>query len=298
MKRRLLLITCALILLAAGSYAGWRLSRPVPDIADAVYADRSDRNVLDIYLAPEAARPAPVIMWIHGGGFEFGDKADPEGLEALRAAGFAVASINYRYSSEAVWPAQRDDVASAIRYLRTNAERFGIDPARIGVWGASAGGSLAATAGTALASDPQTRVQAVVDWFGPVDFSTMDADMAASGVSTSSTLSADSPESRLIGAPVGSRPDLARAASAVAAAGMMAEGVTPPPFLIMHGAQDPLIAAGQSRRLAAALRARGGDVELIILPDGTHGGGGFGDDAALARVVDFLTRQLRPRGGN
>lgn len=297
MKRTLLAL--GLLALLGGAALWWfalRSTVPPPDFADIAYAQTSSCQRIDIWGAPSAAGPMPVILWVHGGGFAMGDKSNPEGHAALQAAGFAVASMNYRYSSDAIWPAQRDDVAAAIRHLRSYASRYGIDPDRIGIWGASAGGHLAATAGTALASDPETRVQAVVDWFGPIDFVAMDADMAASGVSTSTTLASDSPESRLIGAAVGERPDLARAASPLNAIMTLPAGATLPPFLIMHGAQDDFIAARQSERLAAALRARGGTAELVILPDGTHGGGGFTDAAATQRVVAFFARHLRPDG--
>lgn len=298
--KRFVLAGVLLVALAGLAWLVWEASAPKPDHANRPYADRSDRQTLDVYLASPVtpanrAGAAPVILWIHGGGFAMGDKSRPPALDALRSAGFAVASMNYRYSSEAIWPAQRDDVAAAIRHLRAHAARYGIDPQRIGVWGASAGGALAAVAGSALAADPDTRVQAVVDWFGPVDFLTMDADMAASGVATSNTAGADSPESRLIGAPVGTAPALARAASAVALVAAMPDGVAPPPFLIMHGGRDPLIAAGQSRRLADAVRAKGGDVELVILPEGTHGGGAFDEPAAEQRVVRFFTSRLMPQ---
>lgn len=291
--KKLLQAAIVLAALAVGGWGYWLWSQPTPDFADVAYADRSERNVLDVYRAPQGSRPAPAIIVIHGGGFEMGSKGNPDGLEELRAAGFAVVAINYRYSSEAVWPAQRDDVADAIRHVRANAERYGIDPERLGVWGASAGGHLAATAGIMLANDPATRVQAVVDWFGPIDFALMDADMQASGNGGSQTLSADSPESRLIGASVSQQPERAARASPRVALAALGEAAILPPFLIMHGARDPLIAPRQSQRLAAAITARGGEADLVILPRGTHGGGDFAEPAATARVVAFFERTLQ-----
>ena len=139
---------------------------------------------LDLYLPPVTRAPAPVVVWIHGGAFMHGDRtALPPLLEQERLftrlplAGYAVAAIDYRLSSEAVFPAQLEDVQASVRWLRARARELGIDGARMAVWGESAGGHLAAFAGVAgrpdgteadveFAAQP-TNVSAVVDWYGP-----------------------------------------------------------------------------------------------------------------------------------
>jgi acetyl esterase/lipase len=258
---------------------------------DVRYADRSDRNVLDVYLPAGATNP-PLVVWIHGGAFKMGDKRNPEGLNALLDAGFAVASINYRLSTEARWPAQWEDLRDAFAFLRVNAGKFGYDGSRMASFGASAGGHLSALAGIALADDPRTRLAGSVVWFPPIDFSTMDEDMERTGVPrrTGRNDAADSPESALIGAPVQENPSLARAASPLAYLEKLPAGTGLPAFLIMHGARDPLIARGQSGRLFSALLARPEirTVEYVLLPEAGHGSGDFKKPETLARVMSFL----------
>lgn len=247
------------------------------------------RHVLDLEL-PDAANP-PLVVFIHGGAFFVGDKTDGAAERAaLLAAGFAVASVCYRFSSDAIWPAQLDDLCAAFAFLR----RYpgGYDARRIASFGPSAGGHLSASIGIALSIDPSTRLAASVIWFPPVDFPTMDEDMAATGMerATGRNDGPDSPESRLIGATVADNPGLARAAGPIARLAELPPGAVLPDMLIMHGAKDPYIAAAQSRRLHTALAAHGTAprLELDILPEGTHGGGSFAEPQTMLRVVAFL----------
>jgi acetyl esterase/lipase len=159
------------------------------------------------------------VVFIHGGAFFMGDKSDGQReRDCLFLAGFAVASINYRYSSEAIWPAQLEDLKSAFAWLRAHAEDYGYDGQRMASFGPSAGGHLSASIGIALAADQATAIDASVVWFPPVDFPAMDGDILATGISraTGRNDAPDSPESRLIGAHVAQHPDLARAAGPVA----------------------------------------------------------------------------------
>jgi acetyl esterase/lipase len=257
------------------------------------YAGRSDRNVLDITLPDGPTRP-PLVVFIHGGAFFMGDKADCERERAhLLAAGFAVASVNYRYSAEAIWPAQLDDLKSAFSFLRAHGVDYGYDGQRMASFGPSAGGHLSASIGLSLAADPATALDASVVWFPPVDFPTMDADIIATGVAraTGRNDGPESPESRLIGAHVAKDPDLARAAGPIARLAELPPDARLPDMLIMHGALDPYIAAAQSRRLHAAVAAHGtaSRLDLDILPDGTHGGGEFEEPQTMDRVVAFLS---------
>jgi acetyl esterase/lipase len=285
-----LLVTSALALLAACTPS------QKPDFADLRYGESSTRNVLDIYLPAGTANP-PLVLWIHGGAFKFGDKATPEGLAQFLKAGIAVASMNYRFSSEAIWPAQLEDLRSAVMFLRSNAGKYGYDGTRIASFGASAGGHLSAMAGIALAGDPATRLSAAVSWFPPVDFTMMDSDIEATGVArkTGRNDAADSPESQLVGATVAENPHKALEASPLTYIGQLPGGVVPPPFLIMHGAQDQMIGHGQSERLAEALIAKGGPqaAQFVLLPEGGHGTGDFKKPAAVAQVVEFLSAQFR-----
>ena len=264
--------------------------------ADVRYAQISPRQVLDL-VVPDATTPPPLVVFIHGGAFRMGDKSDClRERQALVDAGFAVASLNYRYATEAIWPAQLDDLRAAVAFLGTHADRFGFDATRIASFGPSAGGHLSASMGIALSATSETRLAASIVWFPPVDFPTMDADIEATGVAraTGRNDAPDSPESVLIGACVADHPALARSAGPIAQLGLLPTGAKLPAFLIMHGALDPYIAAAQARKLHAALAAHGTSprLEFDILPRGTHGGGEFEAPEAMARVVAFLNAEF------
>ena len=201
---------------------------------------------LDIYLPSTGSAPYPVIISVHGGAFLMGDKADGQLTPMLAGLerGYAVVSVNYRLSGEAKFPAAVNDVKAAIRFLRANASKYGLDPQKFAVWGGSAGGNLAAMAGTSAGvdslSDPSLgnasqsdAVQAVVDWFGPIDFATMDSQLETSGAGPANHGAADSPESQYLGAPLASVPEEVKAADP-------ATYISPddPPFLIEHGTAD------------------------------------------------------------
>jgi acetyl esterase/lipase len=259
---------------------------------DIRYSDRSARCLLDLALPDGVTRP-PLVVYIHGGAFLMGDKSDGVAeRQALLAAGFAVASVNYRLTDEAIWPAQLDDLKAAFAFLRAQAADLGFDSARVASFGPSAGGHLSASVGIALAASPATALDASVVWFPPVDFPTMDADIEATGVAraTGRNDGERSPESRLIGATVADNPDLARAVGPIARIAELPPGARLPDMLIMHGALDPYIAAAQSRRLHAAVAAHGtaSRLGLDILPWGTHGGAEFEEPQTITRVIRFL----------
>ena len=261
---------------------------------DLCYAGRSDRNVLDLVVPQSATRP-PLIVYIHGGAFRMGDKADGFGLkerQRLVEAGYAVASVNYRYSTQAIWPAQLDDLRDAFAFLRSKADEFHFDASRVASFGPSAGGHLSACCGIAFAAAPETALVASVVWFPAVDFPNMDADMEASGVSraTGRNDAPDSPESVLIGAHAANHAQLARSAGPLGLLDKLAPETRLPAFLIMHGALDPFIAAEQSRRLHRALANFGTTprLELDILPNGMHGGADFERPERMERVIAFL----------
>jgi acetyl esterase/lipase len=241
-------------------------------------------QTLDLY-APKKARKVPLIVWIHGGGFLFGTKGgfpvEPVPLHLL-LEGYAIASINYRLSAEAVFPAQLEDCKAAVRWLRAHADEFGIDPDRIGVWGASAGGNLAARLGTTCEVRDfevgdnlgySSRVQAVCDFFGPTDFLQMDANRLPDGQIHNAP---DSPESKLVGGPIQDNPDKVSRVNPITFVTKSAS-----PLLIVHGTLDRLVPFHQSQLLAAALEAAGALVKLYPVEGGGHGvyfgaGGGHG----------------------
>ena len=272
-----------------------------PDLA---YAHDFRSQKLDIYLPGAGSAPYPVILAIHGGAFRRGDKAHSQLTTMLSglARGYAVASMNYRLSGEATFPAQINDVKAAIRWLRANAATYQLDGDRIAVWGASAGGHLAALAGTsggvAALSDPSQgnggqsdRVQAVIDWFGPIAFLRMDPQFKASGAGRAHHDAPGSPESRYLGAA------LHRLRGKVKAADPTTY-ITPddPAFFIQHGTADGTVPVQQSQRFAAALtKALGaGKVTLKVLPGAGHADRAFFTTPANVKLVlDWLDAQLK-----
>jgi acetyl esterase/lipase len=252
--------------------------------------DGGERQKLDLYL-PATGTNWPLIVWIHGGGWLEGDKEKPPGLRFLRH-GFALTSINYRLSQDAIFPAQLIDCKAAIRWLRAHAAENGIDPNRIGVWGASAGGHLVAMLGTTGEVKEfdqgenlgvSSRVQAVCDWFGPTDFTQI-----TNYPSDIKHGADDSPESRLIGGPVSQNIEKAQQANPI-------RYITKddPPFLIMHGDKDPAVPLEQSQLLAEALQKAHVPVTFRIVPGGGHGGEAFRQQEELDRLYNFFVKHLK-----
>jgi acetyl esterase/lipase len=215
--------------------------------------DGHRRQKLDLYL-PKAGTNLPLIIIIQGGAWLGGNKEMDVPLDYL-ARGYAVASINYRLSQHALFPAQIEDCKTAVRWLRANAAKYSLDPARFAAWGKSAGGHLAALLGTTGDVKPfdvgenlsfPSRVQAVVDYFGPTDFLQMQAHRLPDGRQHDA---AKSPESLLIGGLVQENKDKAARANPITYVTKDA-----PPFLICHGDLDPMLPHHQSELLEAALK--------------------------------------------
>ena len=258
---------------------------------DLVYViNGHSRQTLDLYL-PRSAKPSPLIIWIHGGAFRMGSKEGRIPAEMLEQ-GYAIASLNYRLSQHARFPAQIEDCKAAVRWLRAHADTYGLDPLHFASWGESAGGHLAAMLGTAGHErsfevgehlEHSSRVQAVLDFFGPTDFLQMDAQRLPEGMVHDT---ADSPESQLIGGPIQERPAEVARANPVTY-------VTPEaaPFLIIHGDRDPLVPYGQSLLLVDALRAAGVPVTFYTVVGAGHGG--FDDPQIPILAHEFLAAHLR-----
>lgn len=233
--------------------------------------------LLDLYL-PEAddGDGLPLVIWIHGGGWQSGSRRGVAGKAGpLLERGFAVASIEYRLTGEARFPAQIRDCLAAVRFLRANAAEYGLDPDRFGVWGASAGGHLAALIGTAAGfeewnqgpyADVSARVQAVCVWFGPTDLVNLQAQMGPGPAADHE--SADSPEGRLVGGPLTEEP---YRAAALEASPIRHVDTGAPPFLIMHGDRDRQIPLEQSAGLHRALFEHGVESTFETVPGAGHG---------------------------
>jgi acetyl esterase/lipase len=252
---------------------------------DIEYARVGQRALcLDLRLPPCPTGLLPLVIWIHGGGWRKGTKDAPMALPLLEH-GYALASIDYRLSSEAIFPAQIHDCKAAVRFLRAHALDYGINPDRFGAWGDSAGGHLAALLGTsghvaALEGDlghagVSSRVQAVADWYGPTDF------LAMGGWHED----ADSPESLLIGGVIRKHPERCAVANPIT-------HIRPdnPPFLIMHGDRDTTVPINQSELLYQAMRRAGVDVSFEKQIGEGHG---FKNPVVYSRVREFFDRHLK-----
>ena len=255
-------------------------------------------EVLDLYV-PETPtnKPLPVVAWIHGGGWKGGSKTGCP-CRGLVGQGYAAASIEYRFSQKALFPAQIQDCQAAIRWLRANAQQYNLDPDNIGVWGASAGGHLVALLGTAGGKnafpivggnvDQSDRVQAVCDDFGPADFNTVMSQAAAGTVKNVFNFNNGDPYSDLIGVHLDADKDKTNAVSPVNYVSK-----DNPPFLIMHGTADSLVPYAQSVELATDLNQVGVPVLLQPFPGAGHGGAVFGRPAPLMLVKSFFDKYLR-----
>lgn len=250
---------------------------------DVVYGKAGDRPLkLDVYrpLQPAGDRPLPAIVFIHGGGWQHGDKSNGGGVGAFASSGHYVGfSVGYRLSGEATWPAQIHDCKAAVRWVRANAKAYNVDPDRIGVWGPSAGGHLSALLGTSgdvkeLEGDNGTpgvssRVRCVVDVCGPADFSNFRHAAVRA----------------LFGGRFEQRMDEAKAASPITHVSK-----DDPPFLILHGTEDKTVPVSQSEALAAAMKNAGVDVTFVPV---TGAGHGIRTDEARQRIRLFFAKHLR-----
>lgn len=251
---------------------------------------------LDLFLPDSPAGKLPVVVWIFGGAWRTNNRLRQEGQAAwLATKGYAVAAIDYRLSSEALFPAQIEDCKAAVRWLRANAAKYGLDSSRIGAWGESSGGHLASLLGVTGGVkeleggsgnlDQSSRVKAVVDFFGPTDFLQMEKAALAGGTNHDSP---NSPESLVIGGPIQeNREKVARANPLT----YVAKGS--PPFLIVHGDRDPLVPCNQSEILFEALQKAGVEVSFYKIVSAGHGGPQFQTPVTKAMVLAFFDEHLK-----
>jgi len=254
---------------------------------DLIYVTKGDRSQsLDLFFPSGEAKKRPLVIWVHGGGWRTGSKEGGP-WRALIREGFAVASINYRLSGDATFPAQIEDCKAAVRYLRANAGKFGLDKDRFGAWGSSAGGHLVALLGTSggvkelegasLGNEGESSlVQAVCDWYGPTDFIAYRVGEQAK--------SAQTPEALLLGGAIDTKEALAKMASPITYISK-----DDPPFLIAHGLADRTVPYNQSELLHQALKKSGVSSELVLVPGAGHGNLG---NEIQAKVIAFFKEHL------
>ena len=259
--------------------------------------DTLKKHLLDIYLPVNAKGNVPLggiplVIFIHGGGWLGNDKyADmgymPNTISAMLENGMAVASIDYRFATQAVFPAILQDCNKAVSFLYDNADKYGLDKNRIAVMGFSAGGHLASLMGTSQNNNvkdsyfPSTyrpfQYKAVVDFYGPIDL-----------VLLPGNEDAKSPEALLIGATPLERPDLAKAASPITYIDK-----NDPPFIIFHGEKDNIVSNKQSKLFSAWLKYHGVQHELTIVKDAPHYGTMYDVEEIRVKVINFLKANLK-----
>lgn len=254
--------------------------------------DTLKKHLLDIYLPADAKGKAPLVVFIHGGGWIGNDKYADMGymtntINAMLENGFAIASIDYRFAQNAVFPAILQDCNKAVSFLYDNADKYSLDKNRIALMGFSAGGHLASLMGTSqnnkvenlyfTASYRPFTYKAVVDFYGPTDL-----------VLLPGNEDEKSPEGILIGAKPLERPDLAKAASPITYIDK-----NDPPFLIYHGEKDNIVSNKQSKLFSAWLKYYGVKNELTIVKDAPHFGKMYDVDEIKTKVIDFLKETLK-----
>lgn len=273
-----------------------------PSWKDLNYADDTlDSHRMDIYVPESGLASYPAVVIIYGSAF-FGDDLKQTAFntlgEPLLESGFAVVAVNHRSSRDVIFPAQIQDIKAAVRFIRANGHKFRIDTSFVGITGYSSGGHLSAFTGTSGSVQQMTigsesayiegdvgrykgyssSVDAVVDWFGPIEFQSMD--------SCGSTMvhdAPDSPESIFIGGDIQDNDALCSLANP-----MTYIDAQDPPFLILHGDQDPLVPHCQSSMLHEALQSAGVPSQYILVPKAGHGPGLFKEEYFQAMCDFFL----------
>lgn len=262
---------------------------------DVAYGAVGDRKlVLDIVRPkPEPKDPMPVVVFIHGGGWAGGNKQHGlPFLVPLAEKGYFCVSVGYRLTGEAPWPAQIHDCKAAIRWLRANAQKYHLNPDKIGVWGASAGAHLALLVG--FTSDQaelegqsgspgqSSRVACVVNWFGPTELLDAWKDPSLPPM-VKDVLN------KLVGGSVEEKQDVLKAASPITYVSK-----DDPPVLTMHGTKDPIVPFRQATLLDEAMKKAGAESYLVVVEDAGHG---FGGPEIFKRVHAFLDKYLRDQPG-
>src|SRR5688500_94980 len=256
-----------------------------------VYAEVGNRKLLlDVYM-PSTEKSPYLILWIHGGAWRSGSKENPP--LGLLSAGYAIASIDFRLSTEAIFPAPVHDIKAAIRFLRGNAKKYGYRSDKIFIWGSSSGGHLAALVGTTNNDKnfegaegnflkESSSVQGIIDFYGPTNFLTILTQSTPHGINVRAPALA-----LLLGKPVEQVPDLAKKASPV-----QHVDANDPPILIVHGDQDIQVPVNQSLELMAAYKKASASCQLEIIPGADHGSDVYYKKEFQAVIEKFLNEVL------
>ncbi len=295
--------TIILILMITG-YAGAQIPEKIKGIFptgttmhnDLAYAgDTLKRHKLDIYLPENVKGNVPLIVWIHGGAWKLNDKFADMGymkktVSSFIEQGYAFASIDYRYSTDAIFPAQIQDCNQAISWLHANAQKYHIDKSKIAVIGFSAGGHLASL--LALSNNNNVKqfsangksipfkIKAVIDFYGPSNFLALIPKVEINDPTDALT--------SLLGGTVLERPDLAALASPTTYV-----DANDPPFLIFHGEKDESVPYTQSVLLNSYLRHVNVKTELIVVPNAPHYGEMFDVESNRTKIAAFLKTHLK-----
>ncbi|MBE5891212.1 MAG: alpha/beta hydrolase [Lachnospiraceae bacterium] len=271
-----------------------------PQYKDIAYQNESASQKLDIYLPNKEQSAWPALIYIHGGGFMFGDKQDSHLKPYLQALehGFAVVSVEYRLSKEAIFPAAVLDVRNAVRYVRKHAAEYHLDATRLIAIGGSAGGNLAAMLGMNVPNgefpgeegmnfEENPYVAVAIDQFGPMNFATMDAQARENGISDCIHDEANSPESMYIGGEIQSNLDLVRKANP---ATYISENTAP--FLIFHGTKDVMVPFMQSVVFAGELleKVNPNSVEFIPVADAGHDDPKIFTEENMNQIYSFIQK--------
>lgn len=268
------------------------LAVEIQRISDIEYAKVDHhRLLLDLYLPQSKSNP-PLLVWVHGGAWRAGSKSNMPLLQLVKN-GFAVASVDYRLSPVAKFPAQIHDIKAAIRFLRGSAKKYGYNAKKIGILGSSAGGHLVALMGVTNNHGPlegdlgdfdqeSSRVDVIVDYYGPTNF------MTILKQSTPHGLSVRVPALELL---LGDRPENRRALAKLASPVFHVDAKDPP-LLIIHGDQDPQVPINQSHELHGAYKKHKLDSRFEVVHGGVHGGPEFFDKKRMKLVEAFLRKNL------
>lgn len=272
---------------ASSAYGEAVLTRDIPYVSHPA----SNQN-FNLYLPRDkGAQPFPLVVWIHGGAWLSGSK-EWDNVKYLVREGYAIASIDYRFTPEAPFPAQIQDCNAALNFILAHAGDYGVDAKRFVVGGGSAGGHLALMLGLArgqkdFGANPEVKPLAILDFFGPADLNRMKSDLEAIHSQKGLDLFQDA-GSKLLGAPVDDSSDKAKIASPI----NYVSGAAPP-VMILQGGKDDLVASAQSERLHAALDKARVKNKLVVIADAGHDGPAFSTPEVQSKVIDFLNAVLK-----